>query len=612
MRLCISFRKAQGEYVAALVMLSLLVSMVALLAEWQAAIHQSAEQAIEDIEKSKEMLEVFRSSSSIRVVNSWGKPSTIIAIVFKFADSESLSAALAELSKAVRLGKLVIDKHDLIAVLQLPRESWITVDPASATDINASIDPAIPILVNHSRTVCVYTLYSNIFCNSTPASLGLIPNATQPALLFNDTTHILNRLAVINYSKVVPVSFTYPPFSAAIPPSIPVIIVKDLKSLPRFLVETVVKLKVLINFSCHSVVCPWTPRNFTIILGNGAKVKPSYVCLFNPYPVYLIGCSNGDEPVRTSLRFMLAVVDGVPVYIDTLSGPYPYTVSFITFAGISNGTYTIAEAYVTSVAFKGSNVVAVMHTSYSWRLCKFTIWSSWGLCSNSFVYTLAGSGLYGVARYGLFDLPLLVLKKTSPQLYPPKAPTPPLSKVAVTIYQYYPGYAPNIVSHNLRYMSGGYADVVSLSSVMAVFIQPVARLRVLVPTYVVASNGTKIRFRIPLLTLSLTNVYSVAGYVISAVKTNYTVRGVEVVSGKVYRGYEITTGRFNLGLQPPVSSRYVYTLFVVVSSSRLDEFSVVLLHWPATIVPAPSFQLPASHRHTVGAVAPLLKVMPSS
>jgi len=581
------FRKGQGEYVATLVILGLMISFSILVLEWQKAIRDTARSVIEQIDKAKETLIVIRNERGLRIINAWNGVSTIAAFIYRFISACSFSEALSSLSREGLIDRVMVFNKSLLIVELLSKDSWIKVPPASSVTIGGSLDPVVSTLNEYASTICVYTINNNVFCNSTTITLTTNANGYSKVLIFNGSLTSISQLAVANYTKALVSAFGYPfnyPLSS-LPSYVPLVIAYNFSSIPKYLVATSKYVRIYVNYSCRSIQCAWTPANFTMRI-DGKLVKPSYVCLFDTRGV-LLGCSDGEEPVVTSLRVFVAIIDGVPVYVDVSSKPYTESASMLVVGGLSNGRYTIAKASVVTVSFRGSKPVAILYTNYSWGLCRLSAWRVWGLCTTYVSYLIVDSSTYvNTISFGYyFNLPLTALNKTTPRLYPPKAPLPPESSKYVLLKVEVPGYAPINVRVYLLNFSNGFGAVPWIQPIIGVFIPFTGMLRVEVPTYTITNpyDGNEITFRIPVYFLNLSNSYRVEGYVSNTfgVGSVYDVNASEYVYelNKLFVGYERTQGYFNMGFNVPISSSYTYLLTVVANSDRMPMPSIALLKW---------------------------------
>ncbi len=591
--------RGQGEYVAALVMISIMISMVVIAMEWQKAIQMSATKAIESIEKAKEMLMIIKVNGGIRIINEWNDVSTVVALIYKFDSKNAFDKALAELSRIHYRGQVHVFQQYNIIIEILPNDTKIRIAPSSSKFMSSSDDPVLGRIANYARTICVYTLFNNVFCNITlgntaPQSRELSPTYVN---IYNASTPILNSFVVLNYTRPIVISYAHPSLSQypANPSLIPLVILKNFTKIPKFLVETTIYVNVTMNATCLNGACRWHPNNFTIRIGSSSS-KAHYVCVFSLYRGTFYGCNAGDDVVTTTLEPLLAVVDGIPMYINP-AYRNAYTLAEIALGAISNDNYTLALASVMSETFKGSIPIAVMYATYQWRLCKFYYaWKTWGLCSTGFLYTIYDVlGLrYGFQRYSLvypnspitFDLPLTVLNITIPKLYPPRKPAPPETSEVITIIKKYPGYAPFYRRVNLYDFGTGYGTVVLVDSCNGVFVYTthspyIAYLRTLIPRYtIITSNSVKRVFVPPLQTYNITDAYRVKGALqalLKNVKVNVT--AIEKINGNTYEKSIEVVNTFDLKLNVPISTGDTYTLLTRIYGKSMHMPAVAIFQW---------------------------------
>lgn len=566
-------RRGQGEYVAAFVVLALLVSMAMLALEWQKMIRHTAMKAIEEIKHSRELLRVHLSKSGLEIVNSWSGTSRVLAFIYVLN-----SSSIPLLNSSSIKEKLFVGKGLIVEI----KRRGLAMYPGERMVISYKEDPMLNALHNMVKYVCVYTEYNNIFCNFddnylAPSNAGSGRSGKVLLPLINGA-NVLNTFAVINYSNDDPVflQLTNPSdlnvFTHA-PTHLPVAILLNFTKPPRVLAQGVVYAVIRGGPKCRlvfgGVPCTFSTKYFSIEIDNRV-LEPHYICIYGawyngisliyPWNFVFIGCTNSKGPLlnvsnAAEYNFFIVVVDGVPILLQrtgltTWSGDNLVEVAL---SIVSANGYTYGAAVATTVSLIKGFPKAVLEAHYVWKAGVYSLYGPvWGMYTNLikllyeynghiYKYYVYGPGYYLSGLLGtpyLRDIPLTLLSDLGVHL---SGSAPPISNnVTVTV---------DGRPVQLRNFGIGYGTVVMLSTA---FVHPV-KYQVLLFTHRISYKGMVHVVRFPIATVSMSNMITISGEIVGPLhNVNCSLTLIVKYRGKTLRKqiYAVNSFDFNIGIPP--------------------------------------------------------------
>ena len=128
-----SIRKAQSEYISAIIAVVVITLIVSVSMEWLSYIRSTSLKVVEEVEHAKENLAIVfdTTNSTLYVVSRWDELSVIEGVVIVLDNG---SIIIQRISNPLKLA------------------------PRDVAKINVSVNP------NDVRTICVYTKYLHLFC----------------------------------------------------------------------------------------------------------------------------------------------------------------------------------------------------------------------------------------------------------------------------------------------------------------------------------------------------------------------------------------------------------------------------------------------------------------
>ncbi|HDI02413.1 MAG TPA: hypothetical protein ENF93_02075 [Ignisphaera sp.] len=174
--------KGISEYIGVSIVVVAMVLMSILAIEWTRTLHEEYSRAMEEIEQGKEILYIYRNSSSLIIANEWGKPSDIIAILYLYPSPNytyNLNCGDIEIVESMGIAIQRINHTIADSLAEIPLNSCLA--------------------VNASR-ICIVTIYGNIFCSPL---LGI--GIEDPNLSKNSSVETCNSIeALALLSRLLP------------------------------------------------------------------------------------------------------------------------------------------------------------------------------------------------------------------------------------------------------------------------------------------------------------------------------------------------------------------------------------------------------------------------
>jgi len=569
----LKLRRGQGEYVAATVLLALLVSMLALVLEWQKELHNAAMKAVEDVEHSKEILNVHLTENGLEIINAWNGESKILAIIYILNNSFNLST----ISSLTRSKEMFIGKN---IVVEFTNHHYIALYPGQRKVLKYGSDPILNALKRSTRYICIYTEYNNIFCNFEDSMRNdLYPSQPRYSIteMNINIAQVLNKFVVLNYSNEDPifVQLTNPSninvFQYS-PTKVPIAILLNFTKAPNILLQKIIYVEIDGAPRC-SLAVGWVPCRFSTkyfqIKVDGTVLEPRYLCIYGaeytsrskifPWTITFVGCVNNQGPSITingaPYNYFIVLVDGIPILLqrtslDTWSSK---NLAEIALSAISVNGYTDAVASVTVVSIDRGFPRAILESIYSWRSGVYSAFGpTWGFFSNQVkllyewgyhVYKdiIYAPGYYTTGIFGkvyLKDIPLVLLKQLGLELQgsPPKP-----SSVSVRVDG-------KVIE--LKDFGVGYGAIIMLSTVD---VDP-TNYRVTLPIHRIVYEDQIHEVHLPIATISMTNLAKVSGVLLGALKNiNCSITAVVHYNGKVIEEHAYAMNIFDFNIDATTS-----------------------------------------------------------